>query len=113
MTCKWTNKELIECSEYIMYFLIEASVSDTFDTPAHIEMRNHLDRYDTHMVDFTKFLNKKLHISTEPLWRDSAKEFFSNHNKVIPFFEKAIIILSRKEKLEHIITKINESVQYR
>ena len=110
MTKNWTNEQLIECSEYIVCFLIEASVSETFDTPAHIEMRNYLDKYDTHMVEFTKYLNKRLHISTEPLWRDSAKEFFSDHNKVIPFFEKAINILSRKEKLEHIITKINQYI---
>ncbi len=104
-----TNDSLIKCSEVVIYFLLncekESEELGTIHTPSMKKMDIELGKYNIKMVDLPKILNQKLHIQTEPLWVNSAKEFFSN-DKSIVFFEKAINLLNRKRKLEKLKSKI-------
>ena len=113
----WTNDDLIECSEYIINFLIwcddEYFKLNDFNTPSNQKMSAELKKFDTHMVDFTKELNNTLHILDEPMWIDSPKEFFSDQNKSVAFFRKAINMLSRRNKLERLKIKISEDIQHK
>jgi hypothetical protein len=78
----------------------------TFNTPSNHKMMSALKKYDSHMSGFAQQLNDILRISNKPLWVDSPKEFFQDHDKSVAFFEKAIKILKRKDKLEKLKSKI-------
>lgn len=106
----WTNKSLIECSEYVINFLLSCDEEydrlGIFNTPSNHKMMTQLKKYDTQMVNFAQQLNDILHISSEPLWVNSPKEFFSDHVKSVAFFEKAITLLNRRNKLKKIKIKM-------
>jgi hypothetical protein len=112
-----TNNELIKCTESVIDFLThcdeEYEKLKRYDTPSNERMLFQLRRHNTMVIDIPLILNRKLHIQNEPLWIDSAKEFFSDHDKSVAFFEKAIKLLNRKNKLEQLKNRMNESIQYR
>ena len=105
-----TNNELVKCSEVVIYFLLhceeEYDELHHFDTPSNEIMSIELRRHNIRMIDIPVMLNCKLHIQNEPLWIHSPKEFFSDHDKSVFFFKKAISLLTRKQKLQKIKSKI-------
>ena len=108
-----THEDLIRGSQAILDFLLETQDDDwcTFERPKMITMDQVLsDIFKTNgnskvagsnidMVRFTILINKEYQIMPEPLWKDSAKEFFST-DKSIRFFNSIL----RDKKINQILS---------
>lgn len=107
-----THEELIKGSEAILDFLLESQDDDynsrpSFMTPKMSIMDDTLSEILdkekswplTLMVYFTHQANKEYKIMPEPLWKNSAKEFFST-DKSIKFFTSIL----RDKKINQILS---------
>lgn len=104
------NKDLLECSKVILNFIIHSDKEfvklKTFNTPSNISMMKILKTHNTDMLDFTLYLNNKFDIMPNPLWENSATEFFSDNIKSISFYKTIINMFDRIKK----INKINKLI---
>ena len=104
-----THEDLIRGSEAILDFLLETQDDDwttrsSFTTPKMSVMDDTLSEIIgkgniSLMIDFTRQANKEYQIMPEPLWKDSAKEFFST-DKSIRFFNSIL----RDKKINQILS---------
>lgn len=104
-----THEDLIRGSEAILDFLLESQDDDynsrpSFMTPKMSIMDDTLSEIlgkenISLMVYFTQQANKEYKIMPEPLWKDSAKEFFST-DKSIKFFTSIL----RDKKINQILS---------
>ena len=104
-----THEDLIRGSQAILDFLLETQDDDwttrsSFMTPKMSIMDDTLSEIIgkgniSLMVDFTQQANKEYQIMPEPLWKDSAKEFFST-DKSIRFFNNIL----RDKKINQILS---------
>lgn len=104
-----THEDLIRGSQAILDFLLETQDDDlttpsSFITPKMSIMDDTLSEIIgkgniSLMVDFTQQANKEYQIMPEPLWKDSAKEFFST-DKSIKFFTSIL----RDKKINQILS---------
>ena len=56
---------------------MNVSVSCFLEHPPFKDMHEYLQSKEHDMISFTNYINKKYKIQTEPLWEDTAKEFFA------------------------------------
>ena len=77
-----TDEQILECAKVVYDFLCDYSdpkVNVGFgNEPLHQKMTETLTKYGFNMVNFCQFVNTHYNLQEEPLWIDTAQEFFSD-----------------------------------
>ena len=103
-----SKDEYIKCAKSVLNFLIESDEEvkncNNFSTPSNIKMIDTLTTYNTNMVNFTRDINNKF--MEEDLQVTYPLDFFSDHERSTRYYKKFLSILTRKDKLEKICSKL-------
>lgn len=95
-----TDKEIIECCEVVIMFLLEEEHDWNLPFgfhPGYLGMIDTLQKYKMgDMVSFTRWVNHVVMNNNKPLWNNSAKEFFATPN-AIAFYQGIIRHLKIKQ----------------
>ena len=75
-----TDEQILECTKAVYDFLCDCSESKVSfdDDPLHQKMTIVLIEHGYNMVNFCQYVNSKYNFYEEPLWIDTAQEFFSD-----------------------------------
>ncbi len=76
-----TDEQILECAKAVYDFLCDVSgkrMASFGDDPLNQKMTETLTKYGYNMVDFCQYVNSKYNFYEEPLWVDTAIEFFSD-----------------------------------
>jgi hypothetical protein len=77
-----TDEQILECTKVVYNFLCDYSDPKTYvgfgNEPLHQKMTETLTEYGFNMVNFCQFVNTHYNFYEEPLWVDTAQEFFSD-----------------------------------
>ena len=74
-----TEEQILECTIVVLEFLNDDTDIRSFeDDPSFIKMNETLKRFNSRMIDFCIFINKKYNFYPEPLWLKDGREFFAD-----------------------------------
>jgi hypothetical protein len=100
-----TDIMIEECSKVILEFLNEDSDTafkiGSFNTPMNLKMSSVLTKWGTTMIGFIGDVNLKFKLMPEPLWGESAREFFVT-GRAHQFLSEVISIV-RDKKINQIL----------
>jgi hypothetical protein len=103
-----TDEQILECANAVYDFLCDVSekrMASFGDDPLHQKMTAVLIEHGYNMVDFCQYVNSKYDFYKEPLWIDTAQEFFSDGFS-LPGPSKAKLMLRsiiRDSKIEDVL----------
>ena len=102
-----TEEQILECAIVVLDFLNDDPdiVRSFNDDPSFIRMNETLKRFNSRMVDFCIFINKKYNFYPETLWLKDGREFFAD-DYLKPGKSKAKLMLRtivRDQKLNEIL----------
>jgi hypothetical protein len=101
------ESKIIECIESINIHLYDdTDPKDIDDIGEHPPLKNMMkvlgeNGFEHGMISFVEYLNKEYY-NNDPLWKNSAIEFFTNREKTDAFFKPFLRKKIRKEKLKEL-----------